>query len=91
MLDDSTTTHTVSENSQIGFTVSATDSDSDDTLTLTNGTLPAGATFDVQTGAFSWTPTFYQDGSYTVTFTATDDASGRFGGTCFHLIIKCTR
>src|SRR5262249_9693165 len=38
--------------------------------------LPDGASFDVDTALFSWTPGFTQAGSYAVTFTATDDGDG---------------
>ena len=40
-------------------------------VTLTNG-----ATFDAETGLFSWTPTFTQAANYTLDFTATDDGDG---------------
>ena len=59
----------VEENSLLGFTVSATDPDGDD-LSYSAAGLPTGATF---VGAdFSWTPTYDQKGSYTVTFTVSD-------------------
>ena len=35
-------------------------------------TLPDGATFNAQTGQFSWTPTAYQSGVYRVNFAVTD-------------------
>ncbi|MEM9828242.1 MAG: Ig-like domain-containing protein, partial [Planctomycetota bacterium] len=38
--------------------------------------LPEGATFDVGTAQFSWTPRFDQSGDYVVRFTATDDGDG---------------
>lgn len=66
-----------SENKQISFLVSATDPDDGQTLTFSPSGLPAGATFLPVAGAagraFSWTPSFTQAGSYTVSFTATDN------------------
>jgi len=41
-------------------------------LTLSAYPLPDGATFDPQSGQFSWTPTSYQAGLYRVYFTVTD-------------------
>ena len=41
-------------------------------LTLTADPLPDGATFNAQTGQFSWTPTAYQSGVYRVNFAVTD-------------------
>ena len=59
----------VSENSSLSFSVSATDADSNTILYSATG-LPTGATFTGQT--FSWTPGYTQAGTYQVTFTASD-------------------
>jgi uncharacterized protein YcnI len=64
----------VLENELLTFTVTATDPDGDG-FTLAAVNLPAGASFDPQTGVFSWTPTLSQEGVYTVTFNATDDGA----------------
>ena len=62
----------VTEGQLLTFTVSATDPDGE-AVTLSASGMPAGATFEAATGAFSWTPTFEQAGTYAgVTFTATD-------------------
>ncbi len=66
---EATVAKTVAENSNLAFTVAATDADGD-ALTYSSTTLPTGATFVA--GAFSWTPTYVQAGTYTITFTATD-------------------
>ncbi len=55
------------------FIVSATDPDVNDVVTLSATNLPSGATFDTQTGVFAWTPGFDDAGTYSVTFTATDN------------------
>ncbi|MFH1567974.1 MAG: immunoglobulin-like domain-containing protein [Gemmatimonadota bacterium] len=65
----------VHEGQPLTFTVVAIDPDDGQTVTLAAADLPAGATFNAATGAFSWTPTFTQAGDYTLTFTAADDAS----------------
>ncbi len=49
---------------------------SEPTVTYTVSGLPTGATFDVETGIFSWTPDYDKAGIYQVTFTATDDGNG---------------
>jgi PKD repeat protein len=68
------------ENTLITFTVSASDPDGDAITSLTAAPLPAGATFTAgvgnTSGTFSWTPSFTQAGSYSVTFTATNALSG---------------
>jgi len=67
---------TTTENVNLAFGISATDIES--TPTLTTSALPAGAAFvnnGNSTGAFDWTPTFLQSGTYFVTFYATDDSS----------------
>jgi len=65
----------VDENQNLSFTVTASDPDSGDTVTLSATGLPAGASFTPGTGAFSWTPTYEQSGTHDVTFTATDDGT----------------
>lgn len=57
---------------EIAFTVAATDNDTDDTVTLSVGDLPDGATFDEEKGTFTWTPSDKQLGNHEVTFTAMD-------------------
>lgn len=47
----------VDEGSLLTFTVTASDADSIDTLTYSASNLPAGASFNVSTQEFSWTPT----------------------------------
>ncbi|MFN2500164.1 MAG: Ig-like domain-containing protein, partial [Pyrinomonadaceae bacterium] len=73
----------VRPNQTATFTVTGNDADANARVTLNNGGLPAGMT---SSGApmnaalippvvttFSWTPTVSQAGSYTISFTATDD------------------
>ncbi|TMI21905.1 PKD domain-containing protein, partial [Candidatus Bathyarchaeota archaeon] len=59
----------------IQFVVNATDPDQGQTITFSATGLPSGASFDPATGAFSWTPLPSQAGTYTMTFTATDDGN----------------
>ena len=65
----------VNGNSNLSFTLNATDDD-DDTLTYSATGLPSGATLNSSTGAFSWTPTNFQAGSYSVTFSVDDGNTG---------------
>ena len=53
------------------FTVTVSDPDSDP-LVISAAGLPAGSTFDPDTGAFSWTPGFDQAGVHGVVFSASD-------------------
>ncbi|MCX6829204.1 MAG: tandem-95 repeat protein, partial [candidate division Zixibacteria bacterium] len=65
---------TANENSNLNFGVTAADADGN-IPALTVSTLPTGATFVDHadgSGTFNWTPTFYQAGSYSVTFYASD-------------------
>jgi len=65
---------TVNEGVFLEFTVTASDSDGDN-LTYSASNLPLGATFDLETQVFTWTPTYGQEGNYAVTFTVTDDGN----------------
>lgn len=64
----------VDENATLNFIVSASDPDNDN-ITLTATNIPIGATFDILTGEFNWTPTYNDAGTYEMTFTATEDTS----------------
>src|SRR5512140_3506166 len=59
----------------LSFTTTASDPNDqiDDNLTFSvSPALPPGATYDANTGAFSWTPDPSQAGTYTETFTVSD-------------------
>ena len=45
-----------------------------DKSTYSSNALPTGATLNASSGAFNWTPSFDQSGSYTLSFTVTDSA-----------------
>ena len=45
-------------------------------VSYTASNLPTGATFDAATGIFSWDSNLTSEGTYNVTFTATDDGNG---------------
>ena len=68
---------TVVEETELTFTLSATDPDEGDIITYfftSNPDMPE-ATLDSASGLFSWIPASGEARTYTVTFTATDDAS----------------
>jgi hypothetical protein len=62
----------VTENTNLTFTVSATDLDGG-TLIYHAINMPYGATFDENSRTFSWTPGSESAGEYTVTFQVCDD------------------
>jgi hypothetical protein len=62
---------TVAEHSPLAYTLSAQDPDND-SLTFACADLPAGATIDPVSGAFAWTPSFSQAGTYKLTFSVSD-------------------
>jgi putative Ig domain-containing protein len=66
---------TVAEGSLLTFAISATDADGD-TLTYSATSLPPGATFDVPSATFSWTPGYSAAGPYTATFGVSDGHGG---------------
>ncbi|WP_370575189.1 PGF-pre-PGF domain-containing protein [Methanomethylovorans sp.] len=61
----------VDENTVLSFTVSASDSDGDEISYSVVG-LPPGASFNTNSGVFSWTPSFTASGDYSVVFMASD-------------------
>ncbi len=65
----------VNEAAVLTFTVSATDSDQGDTVTLSVSNLPANASFDATTGVFIFIPNYFQSGIHTITFSASDGTS----------------
>ncbi|MBI1319886.1 MAG: DUF5011 domain-containing protein [Candidatus Hydrogenedens sp.] len=67
---------TVSYETLLEFTVTASDPNVGDVLTLSAEGVPGTASFDPDTGVFSWTPSLEEEGAYDVTFTVTD----LFGG-----------
>ncbi|HDR14303.1 MAG TPA: hypothetical protein ENN79_02220, partial [Desulfobacteraceae bacterium] len=62
---------TVAEGDDLTFTIRGTDPDGD-AVSYRAVSLPRGATFDILTGVFFWTPGFTQAGTHKVRFTATD-------------------
>jgi len=73
-------TAAVNENAPLTVLVSAADPDGEAIASLTATGVPSGATFtaagDNLSGTLSWTPSYAQAGSYTVTFTAANALSG---------------
>jgi hypothetical protein len=61
----------VNEGATLSFTITASD---DEPVTFSMSGLPEGsdATLDPASGTFTWTPGYDKEGSYDVTFTATD-------------------
>ncbi|MFH0991889.1 MAG: putative Ig domain-containing protein [bacterium] len=65
------TAKSVAEGQALSFNVTASDADAD-LLVYTSSNLPSGAALNQSNGAFSWTPSFTQAGSYSVSFKVTD-------------------
>ena len=61
----------VAENQTLTFALNASDFDND-TLNYTASGLPSGASLNISTGLFSWTPNFTQNGTYNLNFTVND-------------------
>ncbi|MCX7915377.1 MAG: putative Ig domain-containing protein, partial [Verrucomicrobiae bacterium] len=62
---------TVNEGQTLTFTVSGSDPDGD-AVTFSASGLPTGATFDAGARTFTWTPSYTQAGTYSITFTISD-------------------
>jgi hypothetical protein len=81
----SQTSYDIEQGQTVSFNVSASDPDAGDEVCLEAVGLPANATFspsnpicgtDVTvTGTFNWTPSFGQEGLFSITFRATDEHS----------------
>lgn len=69
----STALLTAMANEEYSYTVTATDEDSVDTLTMSAQTLPSWLNFDIATGVLSGTPTVENVGSHQVTIVVSDD------------------
>ena len=65
----------VDEGELLEFTVTATDPDAGDTLVFSADEIPENASFDENTGVFSWTPEFDEAGEYEITFEVMDDGT----------------
>ena len=73
---------TVNEHVTLNYAITATDPDTQDTLTFSLNGQPAGATIHPVTGAFSWTPTEAQGpGVYTFDITVTDNGTPNLADT----------
>ncbi|MGH1365209.1 MAG: putative Ig domain-containing protein [Calditrichia bacterium] len=68
------TPQTIDENNDLKITLEASDKDREDKdkLRFSMQNAPNGATLDSKSGAFSWTPTYDQSGSYRVLYTVSD-------------------
>ncbi len=73
---------TVEAGNLLIFTISATNPDADDTVTLSASDLPTGASFDPDLGSLVWTPGSNQGpGTYTITFKAVESGPNGFSDT----------
>ena len=70
----STAITSVDEDSAYSYTVTTSDPDAGDTVTLSGTTVPAWLSFDAETGILSGTPTNSEVGGHSVVITATDVA-----------------
>jgi PGF-pre-PGF domain-containing protein len=61
----------VNENELLSFVVSGKDPDGDELAYSVIG-LPSGASFNADSGVFTWTPSYTSSGDYSVTFRVTD-------------------
>jgi ABC-type cobalt transport system substrate-binding protein len=68
----STSDRTVTENSFLTFTLSATDPDGDPVSYGSGTPLPRGASINSGTGVFTWTPDYDQAGKYSINISASD-------------------
>ncbi len=73
---------TVNQGETVSFSVTASDADASDIITLSALSIPANSSFNQVvgsgsvTGNFSFTPDFTQSGTFSAVFTASDNAGG---------------
>jgi hypothetical protein len=80
---------TITTTMELRFQLQATDPDSGAQLTYSAENLPTGATFDANTGTFSWTPTHQQAGNYTgLLFKVTDGVRTDYEYININVILK---
>ncbi|MEX0737476.1 MAG: FlgD immunoglobulin-like domain containing protein [Bacteroidota bacterium] len=65
-------TASVDENSELSLQYTASPNDVGESVTYSLVNPPTGASINATTGAFTWTPTYGQAGSYTITVSVTD-------------------
>jgi hypothetical protein len=68
--------YTIPEGSAFSIQLVKTDPDTDNTWTFTSTTRPTGANLNATSGLFTWTPSYTQAGTYSITFTVTDNKGG---------------
>ncbi len=68
---DAIGSQSINEGVELVLTITASDPENS-SLVLSASGLPEGASFDDAQGLFSWTPSFSQAGSFTVTFSVSD-------------------
>jgi len=84
-------TYNMSDNDPfpLEFYISSTDPNPGDVITYQASGIPSGATFNTDTGLFSWDPTCSQDGiGYTIGFKAVDDKGNE--STLYTVVINVT-
>lgn len=77
------TTFSANEGTALAITLVGADANAGQSLTYSMTATPAitGATLNATTGAFAWTPSYTQAGTYSVTFKVTDNGVGALSAT----------
>lgn len=70
--DELESPYSVNAGEKLTFTVGASDADGDEVTLSVSGDLPRGASFDADTGVFTWVTNASQTGSREITFKAVD-------------------
>ncbi|MGH1362672.1 MAG: Ig-like domain-containing protein [Calditrichia bacterium] len=87
---------TITVGNALNFTVTGTDANAGDLITINSSTLPSGSTMDPAlpvtgpsgiSSLFDWTPTAGQEGNYTITYTTTD-SSGASCSTVVDIVVE---
>ncbi len=75
------------EGNVLKFMIKVVDPDGD-TIIFSSGNLPRGAVLNSQTGEFTWTPDFDQQGSHSINFKASDSKGGEDVEVCAVSVIN---